>query len=161
MNGYNILNLEDPFALPLRRVHNEAHTGFSFRIHTRSPCSFVSSMMSWLASQSLFIVQIDIVNTDGAPRPPLSSCGFSPGAIILTMILGTILALGAILTAFRRYPATMPLASTCSAAISAASHPPPEDVDAAVLPVQWGVVSSKDGVRHCSFSSKLVAPPMP
>lgn len=55
----------------------------------------------------------------------------------------------------------MPLASTCSAAISAACHPSPDDIDAAVLPVQWGVVSTKDGIGHCSFSSKLVAPPIP
>ena len=30
-----------------------------------------------------------------------------------------------------------------------------------MLPVQWGVVSVKDGVGHCSFSSKLVGPPVP
>ena len=121
----------------------------------------LSSALSWLASQSLFLVQIDIVNAARSTGIPLSSCGFSPGAIILTLIVASIIALGAILTALRRFPSGMPLASTCSAAISAACHPSPDDVDASVLPVQWGVVSTKDGIGHCSFSSKLVAPPIP
>ncbi len=58
----------------------------------------------------------------------------------------------------RKYATGMPLSATCSGAISAACHPPPDDVDAALLPVQWGVVSSDDGLGHCSFSSKKVGP---
>jgi len=58
----------------------------------------------------------------------------------------------------RKYPSGMPLSATCSGAISAACHPSPDDVDAALLPVQWGVVSSEDGLGHCSFSSKKVGP---
>lgn len=61
----------------------------------------------------------------------------------------------------RKYPAGIPLTATCSAGISAACHAPADDVDASVLPVQWGVVSVKDGIGHCAFSSKLVAPPIP
>lgn len=53
----------------------------------------------------------------------------------------------------------MPLASTCSAAISAACHQPlPDDQEAYMFPVQWGVVGvdrNADGVRvgHCCFST--------
>ena len=127
------------------------------------PLLILSSLLSWLASQSLFLVQIEIIETKAtiSGRIQLSSCGFSPGAMILTMIVGTVIALGAVLIGFRRYPSEMPLASTCSAAISAACHPPPDDVDAAVLSVQWGVVSTGDELGHCSFSSRLVSPPIP
>ena len=127
------------------------------------PLLVLSNLLSWLASQSLFVVQILCLDEsrDVSQATPISSCGYSPGAIILTMVVGSIIALGALIVATRRYPPGMPFASTCSAAISAACHPPPGDVDAAVLPIQWGVVSTKDGIGHCSFSSKLVGPPVP
>lgn len=54
----------------------------------------------------------------------------------------------------------MPLASTCSAAISASCHQPlPDDEHAYMFPVQWGVVSVDDrdgqdvGVGHCCFTT--------
>ena len=49
----------------------------------------------------------------------------------------------------------MPVASTCSATISAACHPPlPEDEEAYMFPVQWGVVSQDaEDVGHCSFTT--------
>jgi len=45
-----------------------------------------------------------------------------------------------ILNSFRTLPEGMPLASTCSAAISAACHRPEEDREAHLLPVQWGAI---------------------
>lgn len=57
---------------------------------------------------------------------------------------------------FRTYPSedAMPLASTCSAAISAACHRPEADKEAHLLPVQWGVEGKDDeGVDHCSFTT--------
>ncbi|KAM3417558.1 hypothetical protein BST61_g5795 [Cercospora zeina] len=45
------------------------------------------------------------------------------------------------------------LTESCSAAISAACHPPTGDDDARFFPVQWGVVSTdKDGYEHCALS---------
>lgn len=127
------------------------------------PLLILSTLLSWLASQSLFPIQIGILdlNHDILKERVLSSCGYSPEAIILTMVVGSTIVLGALATSVRRYPPGMSLASTCSAAISAACHRRPDDVDAAVLPVQWGVVSTKNGIGHCSFSSKLVGPPIP
>ena len=91
----------------------------------------------------------------------ISTCGYSIGAITLTLILSLVIVSATIVTAGRRYPAGMPLSATCSGAISAACHPRADDDEVAVLPVQWGVVSARDGVGHCSFSSKLVGPPVP
>lgn len=95
------------------------------------------------------------------PNSIISTCGYSPGAIVFTMVVGGVIALATVATGLRRYATGMPLSATCSGAISAACHPPADDVDAAVQPVQWGVVSIEDGVGHCSFSSKMVAPPIP
>lgn len=55
----------------------------------------------------------------------------------------------------------MPLASTCSAAISAACHRPEADKEAHLLPVQWGVVGTDEQDReYCSFTTSrdVVAP---
>jgi hypothetical protein len=48
----------------------------------------------------------------------------------------------------------MPLASTCSAAISALCHAPEEDAEASLFPVMWGEVSlDEKGVGHSSFTT--------
>ncbi len=44
---------------------------------------------------------------------------------------------------FRRYDPGIPLVGSCSAAISAACHPPPADCNAAWKCVQWGVISKE------------------
>lgn len=71
------------------------------------------------------------------------------------LTIGLILVSALLLLRLRRFPSGMPLASTCSAAISAACHPPlPEDEEAYRFPVQWGVVSQDiGGVGHCSFTT--------
>ena len=54
----------------------------------------------------------------------------------------------------RRYSGEIPLASTCSAAISALCHPHEEDGEASLFPVMWGEISQDEkGVGHCSFTT--------
>ena len=66
-----------------------------------------------------------------------------------------------ILNGFRRFKPGMPLAGSCSAAISASCLALPEDVDAAVLPVMWGEVTKVGGeVGHCAFPSQEVSLPV-
>jgi hypothetical protein len=133
------------------------------------PMICISGLFHWLASQSLFKVQISI--TDAHTRQvidEISTCGYSPVAIILTTIIAFVIAGGGVPVSRLWYPAGMPLASSNSAAISAACHPPPEDVDASVLPVQWGAVThgetgrhGREPVAHCCFTSFLVEMPIP
>jgi hypothetical protein len=132
------------------------------------PITAISGLFHWLASQSIFMVQINV--TDEHTRiisKRISSCGFSPVAIILTTSLGTAIAAAGLLVARLRYPPGIPLASSCSAAISAACHPPPADVDASRAPVQWGAIPGSEQVvdgriiGHCSFSSLAVELPVP
>lgn len=127
------------------------------------PLLVMSSLLSWSAAQSLFVVRV-VVRDPHHLLPPdyiISTCGYSSGAILLTIVIGTLIALATGATGLRNHPVGMPLAATCSGAISAVCHPPDDDTEAAVSPVQWGVVSIKDAIGHCSFSSKLVAPPIP
>ena len=132
------------------------------------PLIVASTLMSWLTSQGFFPVRINVLDRDrpnGARtlRPDLKilTCGFSPGAILLAIIIGVLILLGALFLGFRRYDSDMPMVSTSTAVISAACHPLENDQDSALLPVQWGVASKTCGVGHCCFSSKLVVPPTP
>jgi len=124
------------------------------------PLLGISTLLSWLASQSLYMVRIAVRSpgTRFMDDTLISTCAYSPGAILITLTVAMIYVISVASMGLRKYPTGMPLSATCSGAISAACHPPSDDVDAALLPVQWGVVSSEDGLGHCSFSSKKVGP---
>jgi hypothetical protein len=59
-----------------------------------------------------------------------------------------VIAIGGIAVGRIKYPTGMPLVGSCSAAVSAACHRPAEDVDASLLPVQWGAVTHGEGTSH-------------
>jgi hypothetical protein len=87
--------------------------------------------------------------------------------MILSTLTANLIALGGIAMGRFKYSGGMPMASSFSTAISAACHRPPEDVDAHLKPVQWGVISHEasvehdvDAVGHCSFSSLPVEMPI-
>lgn len=132
------------------------------------PIILVSLLFHWLASQSIFLVYIMI--TDPHTRAvfdEISTCGYSPMAIILTTVVAILIAICGVSLGYLRYPAGMPLASSCSAVISAACHPTAKEVNPSLYPVQWGVVSyrreiydDEEPVGHCSFSSEPVEYPI-
>jgi hypothetical protein len=134
------------------------------------PMTIVSGLFHWLASQSFFLVQItitDVKNRDSIAGR-ISTCGYSPFAIILTTITGSVIAVGGVMLGGLKYAPGMPMAGGCSVVISAACHPSPEDVSASLLPVQWGAITQgekgrqgEEPVGHCGFSSLPVEYPVP
>lgn len=92
----------------------------------------------------------------------ISDCGYSPPAIVCLLIVGSIMVLVLSLHGLRNLDPEMPMAGSCSLAISAACHRPPGDVNAALSPVKWGAVSheTKDGPGHCCFTSFEVESPI-
>jgi hypothetical protein len=137
------------------------------------PLMIASGIIHWLTSQSLFLALVypayaytgnmatgSLVYED---LPPLEfSLGYSCIAILCALILGSLLVLFGILNGFRRFRPGIPVAGSCSAAISAACHPSPKDTSAAFKPVKWGAVEegAGDSVGHCSFSSLEVTKPI-
>ncbi|KAF9061621.1 hypothetical protein BDP27DRAFT_1485807, partial [Rhodocollybia butyracea] len=130
------------------------------------PLMVYSALPHWLLSQSIFIVavtfwddnRIDTLNS-------ITSCGYSPAAMILTAIGGVLLLLSSLAVGFKHLKCDMPLAGSCSKAISAAFHPP-EDGSDPLRPMKWGVVpklpdSSNTVIGHISFSSGEVSAPVP
>lgn len=123
------------------------------------PLMTVSGVLHWLVSQSIFLAVVaSYGNEDDELLNPtqIASCGFSPLAMIIVISIGIAIIAGCIIIGKFRYDPSMPLAGSCSVAISAACHGPEWDVDAGVLPVQWGVIPDSDegtGIGHCCFTS--------
>jgi hypothetical protein len=130
------------------------------------PLMILSGALHWLISQSIFLAVVAEYNSLGGLDSPvaIASCGFSPIAMIITVVLGVLLIIATLAVGQRSYNGTIPLVSSCSLAISAACQRPEWDADAAVKPVLWGampggaLVGQRDGVGHCAFSSGEVEP---
>lgn len=128
------------------------------------PLMIMSGLLHWLLSQSIFLAVVAEYAADGTLASPVAeaSCGFSPLAMILTVSLGVVLVVGTLgIGFFRRLCPGVPLAGSCSAAISAACHRPVWDGDASLKTVMWGVTKEGGGggeVGHCCFTSGAVAP---
>ncbi|PLN76236.1 hypothetical protein BDW42DRAFT_188808 [Aspergillus taichungensis] len=145
-----------------------------------------SLRVSWpKGQQRLFLVIINVLDVHGnrAIYESKTACSFSLKAMFLTILVGTTAMAILIGLGFRRLRSDMPVASSCSAAISAACHPPPGDTDASLKPVKWGEIiktqaQSKDidhrptdepsnderlfadtDYPHCSFTSREVMKP--
>ncbi|KAF5381868.1 hypothetical protein D9757_008367 [Collybiopsis confluens] len=132
------------------------------------PLMGYSALLHWLVSQSIFPVQVTYRDLNNN-QFPASSCGYSPIAIILTIITTTAFILSAIITGFCTHlNGDMPLVGSCSAAISASCHPPIPDGSDPLKPMKWGAVAKykdvhkkQSDVGHISFSSGDVFEPIP
>lgn len=145
------------------------------------------AILHWLLSQSIFYVNIYVepfyhpyLNS----QRTLQTCGYSPIPLMFTIIVSGLMTLALIALGLRRYDSFVPLASNCSAAISAACHPPADDKNAGLKPIMWGEVIAnhgreessnlmsvaenledemdgrfRGGYAHCSFTSKDVVTP--
>ena len=131
------------------------------------PLLIGSSVLHWLVSQSIFLIRVNVTDSTGLEIfGGISTCGYSPMAMIFVIILGSIVVLLGICFGFRKSRGGMPLAGSCSAAISAACHPPEADANASLKRVIWGVVAEeifqyeRESVGHCSFTSSKVEAPV-
>ena len=139
------------------------------------PLLITSGTLHWLVSQSVFVIQsIGMAYGTSLYRHPefdTSLVGYSSIGMVYSLTLGSIMILALVTLGFcnsyrpRPYDKeqetaaqsyTMPLVSTCSAAISAACHRPDEDFDSHLLPVRWGFVR---GNYWCFTTSREVSYP--
>jgi hypothetical protein len=133
----------------------------------------LSGLLHWFISQSVFVVQT-VAYVPAETRPlsfarettlDISCIGFSSIGIILALGVGCLLVLGLLVIGFcltyntrnirageHQPPYTMPLASTCSAAISANCHKHPQDTDCTSLPLRWGFVENISGGKSGRFT---------
>lgn len=134
------------------------------------PLMAISTILHWLVSQSLFLVVLRTY-CDDLTWCPLgtaygSSAGgeafgmcWSPLGVVLTIIIGVLMAGYVLGLGFQRYKPGLPLAAGNSAVISAACHPLETQglvATAASAPLRWGVVGrladlKSEEVWHVAF----------
>lgn len=153
-------------ALRVTTPHGSQRSTYYLQLPLRysAPLLAISAVLHWVISQSIFLARIEVyddgkkVNSSSA-----SSVGYSCPPILTAIIIGIVLSIGAIAMGFRRLKGAMPVASSCSVAISAACHRPKNDIDAAYLPVQWGEIKNDmvDETGHCCFTTQPVTDLVP
>lgn len=122
------------------------------------PLLVLQIILHWLVSQSIFVISLSVYNPDGSlnqTNPKYLNCGYSPVAIIFTIITSLVLMLGAMGLAFKRFPqGAPPVVATCSAAISAVCHLPDgmQRQDLPYAPLRWGQCGQPQyGVGQCAL----------
>ena len=138
------------------------------------PLMAMSASLHWLVSQSIFLVNIntydavgnlttsDMGNHEG-DESDITACGFSPLAIVCTLVAGAVVILFVLLLGAQKIPSGgIPLVGSSSIGIAAACHPTKDGSDE-LQALMWGAVDQslqEDGadvvVRHCSLSSTAV-----
>ena len=135
------------------------------------PLLVISGLLHWLVSQSIFLAAVDVYDHYNVLQPTesISTCGYSCISIIFVLIVGSLVPIGVFVPSLHKHKEFMPPAGSCSAAIAAACHPPKYEKNASTLPIKWGDVGGriydyasgeKGVIRHCSFSSGEVGPPV-
>ena len=121
------------------------------------PLLVLLGLLHWLVSQSLFLVKASALTENGDlnPKYDISTCGYSPSAILVTIIVGAVILALAFMNGFRSYRPGMPLVGSCSTAISAACHPPMGDSNPSAKKVKWGLCDKAGSAHfeHYSFTS--------
>ena len=118
-------------------------------------------------SQGMFLVQVWAyqLGEDASTvfQGSLARIGYSPAAIVVTVAVTLTVLLVLVLLGQNQLPGEMPIAGSCSLAISAAAHRHPDDPDAATSLLRWGepveTREEDEKVGHCCFTSLEVALP--
>jgi hypothetical protein len=139
------------------------------------PLLILSGTLHWLVSQSIFLTAIEYYNLEGQRSRPSfpdistkspvdhTTLGYSPLAIIAVMVLGSLMVISILAFGYIPYTRGMPIAGSCSMAISAACQSVEQHESGgnkiSEEKLQWGVVSiGSHEVGHCAFSKNEVEP---
>lgn len=121
-------------------------------------------LLHYLASQAIFFARVDLLDHwQEVTNQSISRVGYSVLGLICFLICAILALIYAICLSVRRFSNRMPLAATCSAAISAACHPKDPWMRHHEKRVHWGVevdngqdadegVSGTETMR-CTFTS--------
>jgi hypothetical protein len=126
------------------------------------PLIVAMALLHWLVAQSIFLASVVFYNDGKRVRDDgaILGCGFSCIAIIFAILLGAVMLFALLGNGCRRYDYRLeiPVASSCSAAISAACHLPRDDIGAEQKLVQWGALVERcydiEESAHCVCEGK-------
>jgi len=140
------------------------------------PIIIVTGTLHWLISQSIFLVSVEAIMLIQSPAAVLGdpdiwdtanpeylmTCGYSPPAILASIVVASLLLIWIVGMGFIKLPSSMPVAASCSAAITAACHAPVDGIEesTAEKEVMWGDMREDEmGIGHCGFSMREVEQP--
>ncbi|OQE39937.1 hypothetical protein PENCOP_c006G06082 [Penicillium coprophilum] len=136
------------------------------------PVLLLYMTLHWTISQSIFYLEIVTYTVLDLKLWSTSSLGYSSTFILFSILVGVVMILTLCILGLRRLKSNAPLAASCSAAISAACHPPThENLDVAIRgKLKWGQTTSlpvesinsegdEPGKGHCSFTSSSTVEP--
>ncbi|KAK2468550.1 hypothetical protein H9L39_20196 [Fusarium oxysporum f. sp. albedinis] len=138
--------------------HQRKTYWLSLPLRYGAPLIAGSATMHWFISQSIFFVRLALYQDEKRYYPRegnITTCGYSPIAIIFSIGLGSLILLITVAWSLRTMKSAIPLGGTCSAVVSAACHSPEGDEHGALELVKWGVVHGEDGGpwERCSITS--------
>lgn len=136
------------------------------------PVLLLYMTLHWTISQSIFYLEKVTYTALDRELWSTSSLGYSSTLILFSVLVGVVMILTLCILRLRRLKSNAPLAASCSAAISAACHPPThENLDVAIRgKLKWGQTTSLPvesinsegdelGKGHCSFTSSGTVEP--
>jgi hypothetical protein len=103
------------------------------------------ALVHWLISRGIYLVNVRVYDINGVEIPSRARYGraMSPLPLLLALLLGTAMWITLFILMGKRLGRGMPIIGTCSAAISAACHPPTEKGVDATRALMYGVVSKE------------------
>lgn len=131
----------------------------SIPLRYATPLMLASGVLSWLISQALFLAQVNVRDFTGALDDVyyIQTCGWSALALVLTLALSGFLILVLLAFGFRRYESGMPMAGSCSMAISAAFHGVDGRKEDTKGKVGFGILGRDcDGVEKVGFGEVVI-----
>ena len=154
-----------PETLQVSNPSGTQRSAFLLSLPTRYGIAVLSLMalLHWFLSTVITVVRVRVFD-DSLQKwtgTATTSCGWYPIAIAECLVVGGILTLALLIFGLRRHSSDIPLAATCSAAISAACHAETEESGTEVVsrPLRYGVIGT-GGLekRRVGFSCKEVQP---
>ena len=125
------------------------------------PLMTMMALLHWLASESIFLARLDVLDYDGSYDSSLSidGLGYSLIAEVFSLLVGGLLIISLPLLGFRRLTGGIPIVAGNSMAISAACHRADyEDEGIVSKTLQYGVLRCRGltGKRRAAFSGEAV-----
>ena len=127
------------------------------------PLTIWSTGLGVLLSQSVWFYRADYSVTESTAMDAPKLGVFISGLGFITLCIGFYILVAMVgFVGRRQMEVKIPFAAGCSLVISAACHPPPDEIQQEEHPVRWGVVKESmfDNLPHCSFSSREVTEPV-
>ena len=125
------------------------------------PLLAASTLLHWLISQAIYLVEIRCMTSAGDPDPKcaVNAVGWSLEGTVSALAVAVAIILYPIALGFQRYPSGVPLVRNNSFAISSACHPLPGKDNEAEALLKYGYLGEdENGNKLFGFSSGSVKP---